>query len=567
MHLLHVAPAGDEAAVRTLRAAAADALAHGVPASATTFLERALREPPAPGEEPELRAELGRAGLLAGRADAITHLERAVQATPGGRRRAELRVLLARTLHDFARPEDACAVCEEGRRELAGGDPDLDLDLEAAWLTSAMVLADRAEEVQAAATAVLARPAAATRAARTLQSKAMNVRLYRGGTAAELAPLARRLWADGRMLADVGLGTQAVGHVGSILSFCDDYATARAVLETARARAREEGYVTYVAATSQLLSRQAAWTGPLPDAAEDAQIAFDLFADGLQLYLAAAGCCLVRAHAERGDVAAAAAVLERVDAGPPPVGMFGAWRSEAAGRLAAAEGDHGAALAAFLACGERLAGAVVNPALFHWRSGAALAALQTGDRPLAERLAAQETALAQAWGAPRAVGVARRTAGLVARGEPGVELLAAAVELHAACGARVEHALSLTELGAAVRRAGRPGEARALLREAIERAEAVGAAPLAARARQELTLAGGRAPAARDVTAGLTPSELRVARLAAGGRTNRQIADELFVTIKAVEWHLGNAYRKLDIRGRAQLADALDRLEPAPGRT
>jgi len=75
------------------------------------------------------------------------------------------------------------------------------------------------------------------------------------------------------------------------------------------------------------------------------------------------------------------------------------------------------------------------------------------------------------------------------------------------------------------------------------------------------------APAARDVTAGLTPSELRVARLAAGGRTNRQIADELFVTIKAVEWHLGNAYRKLDIRGRAQLAGALDRLEPAPGRT
>ena len=46
-----------------------------------------------------------------------------------------------------------------------------------------------------------------------------------------------------------------------------------------------------------------------------------------------------------------------------------------------------------------------------------------------------------------------------------------------------------------------------------------------------------------------------MAALAAGGRTNRQIADELFVTIKAVEWHLGNAYRKLDIRGRAQLAE------------
>jgi DNA-binding CsgD family transcriptional regulator len=48
-----------------------------------------------------------------------------------------------------------------------------------------------------------------------------------------------------------------------------------------------------------------------------------------------------------------------------------------------------------------------------------------------------------------------------------------------------------------------------------------------------------------------------VAELAAGGRTNREIADALFITVKAVEWHLGNSYRKLDIRGRGQLAGAL----------
>lgn len=55
----------------------------------------------------------------------------------------------------------------------------------------------------------------------------------------------------------------------------------------------------------------------------------------------------------------------------------------------------------------------------------------------------------------------------------------------------------------------------------------------------------------------LTPSERRVAELAAEGRTNREIANDLFVTVKAVEWHLGNAYRKLDIRGRRGLANAL----------
>ena len=48
-----------------------------------------------------------------------------------------------------------------------------------------------------------------------------------------------------------------------------------------------------------------------------------------------------------------------------------------------------------------------------------------------------------------------------------------------------------------------------------------------------------------------------MAELAAGGQSNRQIADALFVTVKSVEWHLGNVYRKLDIPGRRHLAAAL----------
>ena len=55
----------------------------------------------------------------------------------------------------------------------------------------------------------------------------------------------------------------------------------------------------------------------------------------------------------------------------------------------------------------------------------------------------------------------------------------------------------------------------------------------------------------------LTPSELRVARLAAEGRSNREIAYELYVTLKAVEGHLARAYAKLGIEGRSQLARAL----------
>ena len=57
--------------------------------------------------------------------------------------------------------------------------------------------------------------------------------------------------------------------------------------------------------------------------------------------------------------------------------------------------------------------------------------------------------------------------------------------------------------------------------------------------------------------ASLTPSEMRVAELAAAGGTNREIAQTLFVTEKTVETHLGRAFRKLDISSRRRLPDVL----------
>jgi DNA-binding CsgD family transcriptional regulator len=81
---------------------------------------------------------------------------------------------------------------------------------------------------------------------------------------------------------------------------------------------------------------------------------------------------------------------------------------------------------------------------------------------------------------------------------------------------------------------------------------------VAQRAREELIAAGGRPRRTRiGGVEALTASELRVARRAASGRTNRQIAQELFVTMKAVEKHLASVYRKLDIQGRSELTGAL----------
>jgi DNA-binding CsgD family transcriptional regulator len=94
----------------------------------------------------------------------------------------------------------------------------------------------------------------------------------------------------------------------------------------------------------------------------------------------------------------------------------------------------------------------------------------------------------------------------------------------------------------------------------MDAAHACGARPLADRARTELLATGARPRrlASRGADA-LTPSERRVAQRAAEGLTNRQIAQELFVTAATVETHLRHAFQKLDVKGRGDLATALSR--------
>ena len=101
-------------------------------------------------------------------------------------------------------------------------------------------------------------------------------------------------------------------------------------------------------------------------------------------------------------------------------------------------------------------------------------------------------------------------------------------------------------------------DAREPLREALELADRCGAQRTAARARDELLATGARPR--RTALSGadsLTPSERRVARLAADGLSNRDIAQTLFVTVRTVEGHLTQAYMKLDVSSREQLAPAL----------
>ena len=155
--------------------------------------------------------------------------------------------------------------------------------------------------------------------------------------------------------------------------------------------------------------------------------------------------------------------------------------------------------------------------------------------------------------------MALRAAGLVESGGEGLDLLRESAEVLASSPALLERARSLTELGAALRRANRRAEARRFLQDGLELSRRCGAAPVAERAHAELLATGARPRRlVRSGLESLTASERRVAYMATEGKTNREIAQDLFVTPKTIEMHLSNVYRKLDIRARSQLAPILD---------
>ncbi|NKY39760.1 helix-turn-helix transcriptional regulator, partial [Cellulomonas septica] len=168
--------------------------------------------------------------------------------------------------------------------------------------------------------------------------------------------------------------------------------------------------------------------------------------------------------------------------------------------------------------------------------------------------------------AARATG-ARTVAGTI-DGPERVRLLEQATDLAASSPARLEHVRCLVDLGAALRRSNRRGDARPPLREALDLADQHGMTLLAGRARDELHVSGARPR--RPATTGpgsLTPAEHRVVTLASQGVTNRDIAGQLYVTRRTVETHLTHAFQKLGVRSRAELPDALSEPHrPRPGR-
>jgi DNA-binding NarL/FixJ family response regulator len=232
------------------------------------------------------------------------------------------------------------------------------------------------------------------------------------------------------------------------------------------------------------------------------------------------------------------------------------WVLQTRGRLRLAQNRPQAAVEELGECGRRHeAIGQISPTIAPWRSLLAYALLDLDRGAEAERLVAEELERAQRAGAPRAIGIALRAA---ARLGDEIPRLREAVAVLRRSEARLERARAHADLGAALRRAGQAEDARASLRCAVDLAHRCGADALEDHALAELRATGARPR--RRVTTGtgaLTPSERRIAELAAAGQQNREIAEALFVTMATVEFHLRNAYRKLGISSRTQLAGAL----------
>jgi DNA-binding CsgD family transcriptional regulator len=134
---------------------------------------------------------------------------------------------------------------------------------------------------------------------------------------------------------------------------------------------------------------------------------------------------------------------------------------------------------------------------------------------------------------------------------------------HEGLGMPFEQALTELEYGSFLRRVGRRTQAAAQLRAAAAGLSELGARPFGERCERELAACGLTPITRRDADRlRLTPRELSVARLVASGRTNREVAAELMVSVKTVEYHLGNIFGKLGIRSRRRLVAAY-RARPA----
>ena len=555
-HLLMTPRRADRSVAARLTAAGRAAMGRSDPDNAIAYLRRALAEPAPVEQRPRLLVDLGLAEAFANqKAASAEHLATGYATIDDPQERAAVAETLAQTLLFTAPASQAAAVVRQAADGLGPGQDDTRWRLEALELFSINLgadLPDAGARLEAARGGLRGKGPGA----RMLAAVVSSDWALAGGSAAECCELALAALADGALIAD-DPSLMMSGIAAGVLSLAgrDE---ALVVWEAAAAQGHRSGsklalsglYVAQVNGwytRGQLAESETAWRRAKsvaePWRTVPAEIAYG-------------PAFMAEVLIERGDLAGARDLL---DDRPwmPPGSDLDAHSRRAEAELLLGERRWGETLSAVDRYRATLRDRIVNPAWAPWRSLRAGALIGLQRREEAAELLVEELGWARRWGAPSAVS---RDLRLLAMTGPDdhVELLEEAVAVTDGSSAQLVRAKALVALGSAIRRGRRPAAAREPLRRGLELAVRCGAKPLAIQARTELYAAGGRPR--RDALTGpdsLTPSERRVAELAADGLANRDIAQLLFVTPKTVEFHLTAVFRKLGISSRAALADGL----------
>ena len=572
-HLLVSEPAADDWVVERLVEAACAAGKQGAPESEAVFLRRALAEPPPPGDRSALLLDLGMAEANAGLVDWPEHLQQAVDAAPNTAAAAEAALVLGLALSRAQRFAEAVEVLDRAASSLDSRHSELALLLEAAAVVAGTNDPATAPSVALRRETLRERAADDPQAPPELLAAAALISILANEPAEVGAELATRAVLAGESAPPGSEGRRwfSVATWISVttlsLLWAERYAQVQRLLDASIAQARATGDGSRLAVGLAHRGWLALRRGDLCAAEGDTRTALaaaELPAPTLYRVLNAG--VLVKTLVDQGELDAADQALAPLESEVEGGSITAAVLRLARGRLRVEQRRVAEGLEDFLAVGVRLTRGLVScPGYLPWRSEAALAHLALGDRESAGRLAAKELELARAFGAPRALGVALRAAGVVAGGDRGALLLREAIDTLERGDARLERARALADLGALLRRRNRRTEARELLREALDAAHRAGAKPLAEQAETELRATGARPR--RVVLRGLdslTASERRIAEFASQGLSNREIAQTLFVTRRTVEGHLTSVFRKLQVDSRDELPAALGGGGPVP---
>jgi DNA-binding CsgD family transcriptional regulator len=558
-HLLQCGPQADPDVSALLRRAASAAEQRGAPHTAAAYLERALEERAAGDDRGRMLAQLATVAFDAGLPDSRQRLLEALHEVSDRESRVDVLTRLA-GLNAMDAGDAALTVLFE--KELAReADPDTRLAVEAAAL-DALLLAPTAQSEHA----LRAMQAELTSTTDPLLDRVVTahrawVGIDRGAPdAATCAGLALRALEGDLLLHETG--RRSAYHLcARTLVLTDRAEEARQAIDAMREHAAERGSLRLRVGVAWQAAELALRTGQIAEAENHACLALDLVDDDVNMFTGGAIKVLVYALGERGGFQDARDLLsERGVDGELGLTRWDIGLRHARARLWLAEGDYERAYAE-----AREAGALRerqgrwNPTWTPWRSTAAQALAHLGRRAEGAALAELELARAERFGAP--VPIARALhARAVAEPDPAarVALCERALSVAAGAPALLESVRARIELGSTLAYLGRRIEAREALRPALADADAVGALLLAERARRELVATGLRPrQAAIEGAAALTPRQRQVCDLAAAGKGNREIAQELFLSIKTVETHLAAGYRKLGVNTRVELAGRL----------